>query len=71
MLRWIIGWMAGQEVSRCTSNDASACMLMPVSVPAQIEGGDVVGGEPMMTMLRFSEFAVILEIEVVFKIEVR
>ena len=33
MFRWIIGWMASQEVGRRASNDPSACKLIPVSVP--------------------------------------
>lgn len=61
--------MAGQEVSRCTSYDAAACMLIPVSVPTQHDSVDTEGGEPMMIMLRCSEFAVILAIEVYVKID--
>lgn len=60
--------MAGQKVGRCTSYDAAACMLIPASVPTRHDGNDVEGGEPMMIMLRCSEFAVILAIEASVKI---
>lgn len=69
MFRWIIGWVAGQEISRCTSYDAAACMLIPVLVPTRRDGNDAEGGEPMMIMLRFSEFAVILAIEASVRID--
>lgn len=44
-------------------------MLIPVSVPTRHDGNDVEGGEPMMIMLRCSEFAVILAIEASVKID--
>ena len=62
--RGIIGWVTGQKVSGCASDDPSACMLMPVSVPMRLDGEDVEGGEPMMIMLRCSELLVILAMEV-------
>lgn len=63
--------MAGQKVCRCTTNDPSACVCMPVSVPAQREGGGLEGGEPMMMMLRCSVLVVILAMEVVVEIYLR
>ena len=52
--------MAGQEVSRRTSNDPSACILLPISVPTRLDGSDVEGGEPMITILRGSDLVVML-----------
>ena len=71
MFGWIIGRMTGQEVSRCASNDASTCMSMPVSVLLGLDGGLLEGGEPMMTMLRFSELPVILAAEVTIRRDLR
>ena len=71
MFGWIIGRMAGQEVSRCASNDASTCMSMPVSVLLGLDGGLLEGGEPMMTMLRFSELPVMLAAEVTIRRDLR
>ena len=39
-------------------------MSMPVSVLLGLDGGLLEGGEPMMTMLRFSELPVMLAAEV-------
>ena len=71
MFRRIIGWMSGQKVSRCASDDPSACMLMPVLVRMGLDGSGVEGGEPMMTMLRCSGWIVILAREVVFGRDLR
>lgn len=71
MFRWIIGWMSGQKVSRCASDDPSACMLMAVLVRMGLNGSGVEGGEPMMIMLRCSGWVVILAIAVVFRRDLR
>ena len=63
--------MAGQKVSRCTTNNPSTCVWMPVSVPAQLDGSGFEGGEPMMMMLRCSVFVVILVMEVVVEMYLR
>ena len=65
MFRGIIRRVAGKKVSRCTSDDPSAYKLMPVSVPAQLDGSGFEGGAPMMMMLRCSVLAVILAMKVV------
>ena len=56
--------MAGQEVSRCASDDPSAYMSTRASVSTRLGDSGVEGGEPMMMMLRFSELAAILAMEV-------
>lgn len=71
MFRWIIGWMAGQEVSRCASDDPTACIWMPVSVPMRLDDGNVEGGEPMMTMLRCSEIPVIVAVGFLVRMDLR
>ena len=63
--------MAGQKVGRCTTDNASACVWMPVSVPAQRDGGGFEGGEPMMIMLRCSVLVVILAMEFVVEMDLR
>ena len=63
--------MAGQKVGRCTTDNASACVWMPVSVPAQLDGGGFEGGEPMMIMLRCSVLVVILAMEFVVEMDLR
>ncbi len=63
--------MAGQEVSRRASDDPSACILMPISVPMRLDGGNVEGGEPMMIMLRFSGLPVILANALFARIDLR
>ena len=71
MFRWIVIWMASQVVSRCASDDASACILMPISVRMRPNSGDVEGGEPMMIMLRCSELVVMLASGVLARIDLR
>lgn len=71
MFRWVIRWMSGQKVSRCASDDPSACMLMAVLVRMGLDSSGVEGGEPMMMMLRCSGWVVILAIEVVFRRDLR
>ena len=56
--------MTGQKVSRCTANNPSTCVWIPVSVPAQLDGSGLEGGEPMMMMLRCSVLVVILAMDV-------
>lgn len=56
--------MAGQEVSRCASDNPAPYSLMLVSVPMRLDGGKVEGGEPMMTMLRCSELLFMMAVEV-------
>ena len=63
--------MAGQEVSRCASDDPSPYMSMPISVPIRLDGGDVEGGEPMMIMLRASESLVMPAVEIFLRIDLR
>ena len=63
--------MTGQKVSRCTTNNPSTCVWIPVSVPAQREGCGLEGGEPMMMMLRCSVLVVILAMEVVVEVYLR
>lgn len=60
--------MTGQKVSGCTSYDASACKLMPISVSMRLDSGNVEGGEPMMTILRFSDVSVMLMLEALVRI---
>ena len=71
MFGWIIGWMAGQEVSRCASDDPSAYMSTRASVSTRLGGSGVEGGEPMMMMLRFSELAGMLAMEAVLERELK
>ena len=63
--------MTGQEVSRCASDDASACRLMPLSVPVRHDGSTIEGGEPMMIMLRCSGPPVMLAVELFVRIDLR
>ena len=63
--------MAGQKVSRCTTNNSSACVWTPVSVPAQFDGSGFESGEPMMMMLRCSVLVVILAVEVAVETDLR
>lgn len=64
--------MAGQEVSRCASDDPSPYKSMPVSsVLMRLDGGNVEGDEPIMTMLRCSELLVILTVRVFVRINLR
>ena len=63
--------MASQKVSRCTANNPSACVWMPVSVPAQLDRSGLKGGQPMMMMLRCSVLVVILAMEVVVEMDLR
>lgn len=46
-------------------------MSMPVSVLLGLDGGVFEGGEPMMTMLRFSELAVMLAVDVTIRRDLR
>ena len=63
--------MAGQEISRRTSNDPSACIWLPVSVPTRLDGDDIEGGEPIITILRCSDLVVILAIGIVVMKDLR
>ena len=46
-------------------------MSVPVSVLLGLDGGVLEGGEPMMTMLRFSELAIMLAVDVTIRRNLR